>query len=136
MYGDQQLITLADAIRAALMLCYNDRVVDFTPGRNGKAPLADSGDKIRITGATTIGYRVLDTNQDGRPDHTVLYDGTDLNGGVLGWLKSFTSPLFLSDFTGDVTVVTVIDDSHGLTLNGAGTYQNKIYGGVGDDTLH
>ena len=27
MYGDQQLSTLADAIRAALMLRYNDRVV-------------------------------------------------------------------------------------------------------------
>ena len=27
MYGDEQLSTLADAIRAALMLRYNDRVV-------------------------------------------------------------------------------------------------------------
>ena len=27
MYGDQQISTLADAIRAALMLRYNDRVV-------------------------------------------------------------------------------------------------------------
>ena len=108
--GDD-IFDMSGTFMAHKMISNNDRVVDFNPGRDGNAPLADSGDKIRITGATTIGYRFVDTNNDGRFDSTILYDGTDVNGGVLGWLKGFAGPLFLSDFIGDVTVVTVIDDA-------------------------
>ena len=66
---------------------------------------------------------------------TLLYDGADPDGRIFGYLRGFTDPLFLSDFTGDVTTVTAIDDSNGLTLTGgAGT--DHLYGSAGDDTLN
>ena len=107
---------ISDTFRAHANYISVDRINDFTPGRDGEAALADAGDKIRITGATTIGYRVIDHNRDGRADGTLLYDGADPDGRIFGYLQGFTGPLFLSDFTGDVTTVTAIDDSNGLTL--------------------
>ena len=110
-----------------------DRILDFTPGRDGDTPLVGAGDKIRITGATTIGYRVIDHNDDGKPDGTFLYDGTDPNSRIYAILRGYTGPLYASDFEGAVTV-TAIDDANGLTLRG-GDGTQYFYGGDGDDTL-
>jgi Ca2+-binding RTX toxin-like protein len=134
--GDD-IFDISDTFRAHSRYDYVDRIMDFTPGRDGDTPLADasvpSGDKIRIAGATTIGYRVIDRNGNGRADGAMLYDGTDPNGRIFGYLKGFTGPLFLSDFTGDVT--GLIDGNNGLTLTG-GDGVDYIYGGAGDDTLN
>ena len=109
---------------------YNN-IADFVPGRDGDTPLADAGDKIRITGATTIGYRVIDNDADGKADGTFLYDGTDPNGHIYAFLRGYTGPLYASDFDGTVKVTEIED---GLTLRGGSSY-DYLYGSAGGDTL-